>query len=66
MGGDARRTSSLLTIRAEATVIATDSALVPRSAGMVVTMQIKTGRRWMLDYLFLALGEVALQSVHER
>lgn len=43
-----------------------DSALVPLSAGMAVTVEIKTDSRRILEYLFSPLLEVANEAMKER
>jgi hemolysin D len=48
------------------TVVMADGALVPLSAGMAVTIEIKTGNRRILEYLFSPLLEVANEAMKER
>jgi hemolysin D len=48
------------------TVVMADGAMVPLSAGMAVTVEIKTGNRRILEYLFSPLLEVANEAMKER
>ena len=46
--------------------ILVDGREVPLSAGMVVTVEIRTGQRRMIDYLLSPLREVTSRAGHER
>ncbi len=46
--------------------ITVDQKTIPLSAGLAVTVEIKTGERRVIDYLLAPLREVADQSGHER
>ncbi|GEP01838.1 hypothetical protein GCM10007887_37540 [Methylobacterium haplocladii] len=68
MGG-AQRTQNLvfpITIHPEALSVAADGADVPLSPGMAVAVEIKTGHRRILEYVFLPLVEVGSQALKER
>ncbi len=43
-----------------------DGMMVPLSAGMAVTVEIKTGKRRIIEYLFSPLLEVANEAMKER
>lgn len=67
--GGAQRVQNLVfpvTIRPEATSISADGAVVPLSPGMAVSVEIKTGRRRILEYVFSPLVEVASGAMQER
>lgn len=67
--GGAQRTQNLvfpIAVRPDATSILADGAIVPLSPGMAVTIEAKTGRRRILEYLFSPLVEVASQAMRER
>jgi hemolysin D len=55
-----------VTLELDQTTIATDSGDVPVSNGMAVTVEIKTGYRRVIDYLFSPLVEVASRALKER
>jgi hemolysin D len=55
-----------VTLELEQTTIATDGGDVPVSNGMAVTVEIKTGYRRVIDYLFSPLVEVASRALKER
>jgi len=46
--------------------IVADGRSVPLRPGMAVTVEIKTGRRRILEYLFSPLAEIAAGAMHER
>lgn len=67
--GGAQRTQNLvfpIAVRPETTAIAADGVHVPLSPGMAVSVEIKTGRRRILEYLFSPFAEVASRAMHER
>jgi len=46
--------------------IVADGRSVPLRPGMAVTVEIKTGKRRILEYLFSPLAEIAAGAMHER
>jgi hemolysin D len=67
--GGAQRTQNLvfpLSLSLAQKTIDVDGATVSLSPGMAVTVEIKTGRRRILEYLFSPLVEIASQAIHER
>lgn len=67
--GNAQRTQNLvfpIIVASDASAIEADGARVPLSPGMAVTVEIKTGRRRILEYLFAPIVEVAAQAMKER
>ena len=48
------------------TVIDADGSNVPLSAGMTVTVEIKTGSRRLLEYILAPLVEVKSEAMRER
>lgn len=67
--GGGQRTQNLvfpIAIQPEVTNIAADGVLVPLSPGMAVSIEIKTGRRRILEYLFSPLVETGMSALHER
>ena len=46
--------------------IAANGAEIPVTNGMAVTVEIKTGSRRIIDYLFSPLVEVTSRAMHER
>jgi hemolysin D len=54
------------TIHLSQRTIAIDGKDVPLTAGMAVTVEIKTGQRRAIDYLLSPLREVATQAARER
>ncbi|WP_245314979.1 HlyD family type I secretion periplasmic adaptor subunit [Labrys sp. WJW] len=55
-----------VTLTPSATFIAADGNKVPLGAGMTVSVEIKTGSRRVLEYLFSPLVEVSSQAMRER
>ena len=55
-----------VTLTAEQRSIRADGNLVPLSAGMSVTAEIKTGQRRMIDYILSPIREVASEAMNER
>jgi hemolysin D len=69
MFAGAQRTQNLVfpvTLELLATAIEADGARVPLSPGMAVSVEIKTGSRRILEYLFSPLTEVASEAMRER
>ena len=65
----AQRTQNLVfpaILRPASTDVLADGAMVPLSAGMAVTVEIKTGNRRILEYLFSPLLEVTNEAMKER
>ena len=65
----AQRTQNLVfpvTLTPAAVAITADGLTVPLSPGMAVSVEIKTGSRRILEYLFSPLTEVTSQAMHER
>jgi hemolysin D len=54
------------TLRPDVTHLVADGAPIPLSSGMAVTVEIKTGSRRILEYLFSPLVEVAGKAMKER
>ena len=66
-GGE--RTQNLVfpvVLKPDAETIAIDGAVQPLTSGMAVTVELKTGARRMLEYLFSPLVEVASKAMRER
>ncbi len=67
--GGAQRTQNLvfpLIVRPENLSVAADGAVVPLSPGMTVTVELKTGRRRIIEYIFSPLVEVGSEALRER
>lgn len=67
--GNAQRLQNLVfpvTVRPGQNAIDVDGAEVALSPGMAVTIEIRTGRRRILEYLFSPLAQIASQAMHER
>ncbi|MGN8097349.1 HlyD family type I secretion periplasmic adaptor subunit [Methylobacterium sp. 22177] len=67
--GGAQRTQNLvfpIIVRPEVTNISADGVSVPLSPGMAVSIEIKTGKRRILEYLFSPFLEVTSRAMHER
>jgi hemolysin D len=65
----AQRVQSLVfpvTLQAERAAMNIDGVEVPLSPGMAVTVEIKTGKRRILEYLFSPLVETASRAMKER
>ena len=65
----AERTQNLvfpIVLKPDAATIAVDGVDEPLSSGMAVTVELKTGARRMLEYLFAPLVEVASRAMRER
>jgi membrane fusion protein, hemolysin D len=66
-GGE--RTQNLVfpvVLKPDAETIAVDGLIQPLTSGMAVTVELKTGARRMLEYLFSPLIEVASKAMRER
>jgi hemolysin D len=55
-----------VTLRAQKASMSVDGAEIPLSPGMAVTVEIKTGKRRILEYLFSPLVETASRAMRER
>jgi hemolysin D len=67
--GGGQRTQNLVfpvTLRADQAFMAVDGEEIPLTPGMGVTVEIKTGKRRILEYLFSPLIEVASRAMKER
>ncbi|MFS8110943.1 HlyD family type I secretion periplasmic adaptor subunit [Rhizobium jaguaris] len=67
--GNVERVQNLVfpvTVRPDTDAINVDGALQPLSPGMAATVEIKTGKRRILEYLFSPLAEVASEAMQER
>ena len=53
-------------LKPEADTITVDGVAEPLTSGMAVTVELKTGARRMLEYLFSPLVEVASKAMRER
>ncbi len=65
----AERTQNLVfavVLRPDAQTIAVDGVDEPLSSGMAATVELKTGARRMLEYLFAPLVDVASRAMRER
>lgn len=69
MFAGAQRTQNLVfpvTLKLARSIMEVDGAAVPLSPGMAVSVEIKTGSRRVIDYLFSPLVETASEAMHER
>lgn len=67
--GNVQRMQNLVfpvTVRLNVDVISVDGVPQPLSPGMAATVEIKTGKRRILEYLFSPLAEVASEAMQER
>ncbi len=55
-----------LTLSFDSTTLKVDGKAVPISPGMAVTVEIKTGKRRILEYLFSPLAQIAAEAMGER
>jgi hemolysin D len=65
----AQRTQNLVfpvTLEPEAATIGIDGRPVPLTSGMAATVEIKTGSRRILEFIFSPLVEIAGSAMHER
>jgi hemolysin D len=67
--GNVQRVQNLVfpvTVRLDTDVIKVDGTLQPLSPGMAATVEIKTGKRRILEYLFSPIAEISSEAMHER
>jgi hemolysin D len=67
--GVAQRTQNLVfpvTLKPEATLIGIDGTNIPLQAGMATTVEIRTGSRRILEYIFSPLVQVGSEAMKER
>ncbi|MCO6178444.1 HlyD family type I secretion periplasmic adaptor subunit [Ciceribacter sp. RN22] len=67
--GNVQRMQNLvfpLTVRPDRTTITIDGRAIPLKPGMAVTVEIKTGKRRILEYLFSPIAEVTSEAMGER
>ncbi|TCR78700.1 HlyD family type I secretion periplasmic adaptor subunit [Rhizobium sp. BK376] len=67
--GNVERVQNLVfpvTVRLDTDVISVDGTLQPLSPGMAATVEIKTGKRRILEYLFSPIAEISSEAMHER
>jgi hemolysin D len=67
--GNVQRVQNLVfpvTVRLDSDVIKVDGTLQPLSPGMAATVEIKTGKRRILEYLFSPIAEISSEAMHER
>ena len=65
----AQRTQNLvfpLTLKMERAEIMADGVVVPLSPGMAVSIEVQTGSRRIIEYIFSPLVGVASEAMHER
>lgn len=67
--GNVQRMQNLVfpvTIKPDTTTIEVDGRKMLLSPGMSVTVEVKTGKRRILEYLFSPLAEISSQAMQER
>ncbi len=67
--GTAQRTQNLVfpvTLRPETTLISVDGTNIPLTAGMATTVEIRTGSRRILEYIFSPLVQIGSEAMKER
>ncbi|MGA1802214.1 HlyD family type I secretion periplasmic adaptor subunit [Rhizobium sp. HT1-10] len=67
--GNVQRVQNLVfpvTIRPDVSTINVDGKTLPLSSGMATTVEIKTGKRRILEYLFSPLAEITSEAMQER
>jgi hemolysin D len=67
--GAAQRTQNLVfpvTLKPETTLIGIDGTNVPLQAGMATTVEIRTGSRRILEYIFSPLVQIGSEAMKER
>jgi hemolysin D len=67
--GVAQRTQNLVfpvTLKPETTLIGIDGTNVPLQAGMATTVEIRTGSRRILEYIFSPLVQIGSEAMKER
>ena len=69
MPNGAQRTQNLVfpvTLQLEKTFVDVDGAKMPLGAGMAVTVEIRTGNRRILEYIFSPLMQIGSEAIKER
>jgi hemolysin D len=67
--GAAQRTQNLVfpvTLKPETTLIGIDGTNIPLQAGMATTVEIRTGSRRILEYIFSPLVQIGSEALRER
>ena len=67
--GNVQRVQNLVfpvTVSPDKTTMNVDGKIMPLSPGMAVTVEIKTGKRRILEYLFSPLAEISSEAMGER
>lgn len=67
--GNVQRIQNLVfpvTVKPDTTLIEVDGKNMLLSSGMAVTVEVKTGKRRILEYLFSPLAEISSQAMQER
>jgi hemolysin D len=67
--GNVQRVQNLVfpvTIKPDVSTINVDGKVLPLSPGMAATVEIKTGKRRILEYLFSPLAEISSEAMGER
>jgi hemolysin D len=67
--GNVQRVQNLVfpvTVKPDVSTIKVDGKTLPLSAGMAATVEVKTGNRRILEYLFSPLAEVTSEAMQER
>jgi hemolysin D len=67
--GTAQRMQNLVfpvTLKPEATLIGVDGTNIPLQAGMATTVEIRTGSRRILEYIFSPLVQIGSEAMKER
>jgi hemolysin D len=67
--GVAQRTQNLVfpvTLKPETTLIGVDGTNIPLQAGMATTVEIRTGSRRILEYIFSPLVQIGSEAMKER
>ncbi|TQX84260.1 MULTISPECIES: HlyD family efflux transporter periplasmic adaptor subunit [Rhizobium] len=67
--GNVQRVQNLVfpvTIRPDVSTINVDGKTLPLSSGMATTVEIKTGKRRILEYLFSPLAAITSEAMQER
>jgi hemolysin D len=67
--GTAQRTQNLVfpvTLKPETTLIGIDGTNIPLQAGMATTVEIRTGSRRILEYIFSPLVQIGSEAMRER
>jgi hemolysin D len=67
--GVAQRTQNLVfpvTLKPETTLIGIDGTNIPLQTGMATTVEIRTGSRRILEYIFSPLVQIGSEALKER